>query len=394
MDPLTGLNPEQREAVLHIDGPLLILAGAGSGKTRVIAQRIAYLLSEGYAQHDEILAVTFTNKAAEEMRSRVETLARRLAGGLLDIDVSRAVRAPAPARSDGHRPAARFRHLRLVRPGRAGEAGAQGAADRRQRRAAADGAVENQPREEHDGRAGILQVAAAGASAGSSSRRSTRSTFRASRDNGALDFDDLLLKAVELLDKVAARPRRSTPSKFRFVMVDEYQDTNRPAVSPHSAPVRAASQPGGRRRSRSVDLPLARRRPAQHPRLRARLSRGEDRQARAELPLDAGHPRCGLGRDQPEPRTARRSGSGPSARAASSSSTSAARTSSKRPTSSRARRTRASRRRPTARSPCSTARTRSRASSKIRSCARAWPTASSAACDSTSARKSRTRSRI
>jgi hypothetical protein len=109
---LSNLNPAQREAVLSTEGPLLVIAGAGSGNTRVLTHRVAHMLATQGVKPNEILAITFTNKAAGEMRERFE----RMLGG-----VARAIWIltfhPPAAASCAARPSARCRTERLRTPG-------------------------------------------------------------------------------------------------------------------------------------------------------------------------------------------------------------------------------------------------------------------------------------
>jgi DNA helicase-2/ATP-dependent DNA helicase PcrA len=227
MDFLNSLNPEQREAVLHLDGPLLILAGAGSGKTRVITSRIAYLVGDGHAQPQEVLAVTFTNKAAEEMRARVEALLGSDVSGMwvstFHSLCARLLRREAPAiglsrdfviydSSDQLtvvKQALKSLHVDegFVQP-RAALSRISHAKNRMEGPEAVEANAGWNRRDEH-----IAKIYAY--------------YLNALKESNALDFDDLLLRTVELFEQ-SERVRTKYAEQFKFVMVDEYQDTNRP----------------------------------------------------------------------------------------------------------------------------------------------------------------------
>jgi len=233
LPPLTdNLNPEQRAAVEATEGPLLILAGAGSGKTRVITSRIAWLIREKGIAPDSILAVTFTNKAASEMGERVNRLLGHssLAKPLIATFHSLCVRL---LRRDIE--ALKVNGEGLTRSFAIYDENDQQAIVKQVMRRMGLDTKQLTPRtvlgriswaKNHmvDPQEYYL------ASKDPNSERIAHiyQSYRAElRKNNALDFDDLLLEAVRLL-KVSTEARERYQRRYRYLLVDEYQDTNRP----------------------------------------------------------------------------------------------------------------------------------------------------------------------
>src|SRR5579871_1481572 len=232
MDFVQGLNPQQQEAVKHVEGPLLLLAGAGSGKTRVITHRMAHLIDVHRVPGPSILAVTFTNKAADEMRQRVKNLLGGLntrESPLVATFHSFCVRV---LRRDGARLAdirkgftPRFTiydeddQLSLIKS----IFRAAGLDEKFIQYRAMTSWISHQ--KSH-------KLSPADLYGGSTDDKTERmaSIYQQYEDRllqaNALDFDDLLLESVRLLGHDADL-RRQYNRRFEFVMIDEYQDTNR-----------------------------------------------------------------------------------------------------------------------------------------------------------------------
>src|SRR6266852_4833413 len=205
MDFLSDLNEQQREAVIATEGSLLILAGAGSGKTRVIAHRIAYLIAEKGVAPWNILAVTFTNKAAEEMRLRVqrqdiEKLNDKYTRTFTIYDQDDSQRLIKNCIRDlGYDE----KHLGV----RATQSTISSAKNRGE----------------------DVDTFAARADYVDERRAAMARVYKLYEErlhaNNALDFDDLMIKAVRLLRDVP-QVREKYNNKFKYILVDEYQDTN------------------------------------------------------------------------------------------------------------------------------------------------------------------------
>ncbi len=230
MDFLSDLNEQQREAVIATEGSLLILAGAGSGKTRVIAHRIAYLIAEKGVAPWNILAVTFTNKAAEEMRLRVQRLLR-------DQELS-----SAPLVSTFHSLCVRILRQDIEKLNdkytRTFTIYDQDDSQRLTKNCIKDLGYD----EKHLGvratqsaissaknRGEDVDAFAARADYVDERRAAMARVYKLYEErlhaNNALDFDDLMIKAVRLLRDVP-EVREKYNNKFKYILVDEYQDTN------------------------------------------------------------------------------------------------------------------------------------------------------------------------
>jgi superfamily I DNA/RNA helicase len=229
---IAKLNPEQRAAVEATEGPLLILAGAGSGKTRVITSRIAWLIQEKGVAPDAILAVTFTNKAAAEMAERVERLLGHatVTKPLISTFHSLCVRI---LRRDIE--ALRVNNEGLTRSFAIFDENDQAALVKQIMRRMGLDIKQLTPRTvlSRISWAKNHMVDPQDYYLGSRDPNGERiahiyQSYKAElRKNNAMDFDDLLLEAVRLL-KVSASTRERYERRFRYVLVDEYQDTNRP----------------------------------------------------------------------------------------------------------------------------------------------------------------------
>jgi DNA helicase-2/ATP-dependent DNA helicase PcrA len=231
MDFLEGLNPRQREAVEHVEGPLLVLAGAGSGKTRVITHRVAHLMTACRVPGWAVLAVTFTNKAAGEMRDRVRSLVSTGPEGAPTVSTfhSFCVRL---LRRDGA-------PLAALRPGFTSlftiyddddqiavlkaVYRSVGLDDKFMQHRAALSRISHAKSHKQSPE----DMARAATDPTTTRLATVYERYQARlRESNALDFDDLLLEAVRLLahdDQTRQRLNR----RYEFVMVDEYQDTNR-----------------------------------------------------------------------------------------------------------------------------------------------------------------------
>jgi len=227
---LSQLNEQQREAVLATEGPLLILAGAGSGKTRVIAHRIAYLIAEKNIPSWNILAVTFTNKAADEMRQRVQRLLRTQERSSLPLVSTfhsfcvRILRQDLEKLNDKY--TRRFTiydqddSIRLIKQC----IKELGYDEKYLGPRATQSAISSAKNRGEDPTA-----FAARAEYVDERRAAMGKIYQMYEDrlhaNNALDFDDLLIKTVRLLRDVP-EVREKYNNKFRYILVDEYQDTN------------------------------------------------------------------------------------------------------------------------------------------------------------------------